>query len=620
MSIALRQLFKSFEGHPVVHDVTLDVGDGEFFVLLGPSGSGKSTVLRMIAGLLEEDAGRVLLRGVDVTGVPPQKRGVGFVFQSYALFRHMTVADNVEFALRIRRANREERRRRRAELLDLVGLSGLEARYPHQLSGGQQQRVALARALAHRPEVLLLDEPFGALDAKIRVELRRSLKAIQRELGVTTVFVTHDQEEAFELADRIGVMNEGRLLEVGPPTELYLRPRTEFVATFLGRANLMVGECRERGVRVGPIEIPFDAGVRAHDEVHRVQILFRPEDVAVKQTREALRWPSLGEGTVLDAEFSGSIERLRLRLPHLAGVRMIAPQAPYGADYAIVDAIRSQHQARMYPLAPGDRAHVGLRRAHVLLHPGLRFVALARDAEGAAALASLGHIARLAHARVTAIVDGKRASAEGARASLQGAPSVDVVSTQDAEAADAALRSGGPCDLIARAKPSRDAAAAVEELVAMGTHHVLLLGPQAPLPRHAVIAIALGEPGKDDVLFAGRLLRHLGTEATLLTVLDGVTGAEERQRAARFLEAGVRTLAGVGVRARALVRVGIVGATVRALLAELSAEMLVMGVPLAKQGERPRLAGVARELIEKSNVQAILCVRSTVRAAEGERP
>src|SRR5262245_30708388 len=212
MSIVLEQLGKRYEGHPVVNNVSLEIADGEFFVLLGPSGSGKSTILRMIAGLTAIDQGRVLLRGRDVGALPPQQRGVGFVFQHYALFRHMSVADNVEFGLRIRRAPAAERRRRRDELLELVGLAGLGARMPRQLSGGQQQRVALARALAYQPEVLLLDEPFGALDAKIRVDLRRTVRDVQRELKVSTVFVTHAQEEAFELADRVGVMNFGRLL------------------------------------------------------------------------------------------------------------------------------------------------------------------------------------------------------------------------------------------------------------------------------------------------------------------------------------------------------------------------------------------------------------------------
>ena len=202
MSIVLEQLTKRYEGYPVVNRLSLEIAEGEFFVLIGPSGSGKSTVLRMIAGLNTVDSGRIWLQGREVTHLPPPQRGVGFVFQHYALFEHMSVADNVEFALKIRRVKAPERRRRRDELLELVGLAGLGRRMPDQLSGGQQQRVALARALAHQPEVLLLDEPFGALDAKIRVELRRALRKIQKELGISSIFVTHDQEEAFDFSSR----------------------------------------------------------------------------------------------------------------------------------------------------------------------------------------------------------------------------------------------------------------------------------------------------------------------------------------------------------------------------------------------------------------------------------
>src|SRR5213594_1690865 len=281
MSIVLDQLLKRYEGHPVVNNMSLEVADGEFFVLLGPSGSGKSTLLRMIAGLVDTDGGRI-----------------GLVFQNYALFRHMSVAENIEFPLRIRTVPAAERRRRRDELLELVGLAGLGSRFPAQLSGGQQQRVALARALAHRPEVLLLDEPFGALDARIRTELRRTVHSIQRELRITTIFVTHDQEEAFELADRMGVMNFGRLLEIGPPNELYLRPQTEFVATFLGTANLMVGEVTRDGVRLGPVHFPLSTRPAAVGEARRVQVLFRPEDVAVKTSADALGWPLLGQALV----------------------------------------------------------------------------------------------------------------------------------------------------------------------------------------------------------------------------------------------------------------------------------------------------------------------------------
>src|ERR1700685_3705455 len=251
MSITLDQVTKRYQGVPVVNDVSIDIGDGEFFVLLEPSGSGKSTLLRAVAGLTGVDHGRISLHGRDVTHVPAQKRDVGLVFQNYALFRHMTIADNIEFALRVRRMRVPERRERRRELLRLVALEGMDERLPAQLSGGQQQRVAVARALAHKPEVLLLDEPFGALDAKIREELRRTIRQVQRELGITTVLVTHDQEEAFALADRIGVMNLGRLLEVGEPHDLYSQPATRFVATFLGAANLLLARRSADGIQLG---------------------------------------------------------------------------------------------------------------------------------------------------------------------------------------------------------------------------------------------------------------------------------------------------------------------------------------------------------------------------------
>src|SRR5690242_12735457 len=251
MSITLDQVTKRYQGVPVVNDVSLDIGDGEFFVLLGPSGSGKSTLLRAIAGLSGVDHGRISLHGRDVTHVAARERGVGLVFQNYALFRHMTVAENIEFALKVRRVKASERRKRRQELLRLVALEGMDQRLPAQLSGGQQQRVAVARALAHKPEVLLLDEPFGALDAKIREELRRTIREVQRELGITTVLVTHDQEEAFALADRIGVMNLGRLLEIGRPHDLYTRPQTRFVATFLGAANILLAHQGVDGMRFG---------------------------------------------------------------------------------------------------------------------------------------------------------------------------------------------------------------------------------------------------------------------------------------------------------------------------------------------------------------------------------
>jgi sulfate transport system ATP-binding protein len=224
MSIQLHQISKRYAGLAVVDQVSLDIADGELFVLLGTSGSGKSTLLRIIAGLSQPDQGRIILHGRDVTQLPPQARGTGFVFQNYSIFRHMSVSENIEFGLKLRRVPSAVRVQKCKELLDLVGMSGLGRRYADQLSGGQQQRVALARALAYEPDVLLLDEPFGALDLKTRAQLRRNLREVQRKLGVTTILVTHDQDEAFDLADRIGVLSRGKLLETGEPESLYRKP------------------------------------------------------------------------------------------------------------------------------------------------------------------------------------------------------------------------------------------------------------------------------------------------------------------------------------------------------------------------------------------------------------
>ena len=234
MSIEARDVTKRFGSFTALDDVSVEVPGGSLVALLGPSGSGKSTLLRVIAGLERPDSGAVLLDGVEVTSVPTQRRGVGFVFQHYAAFKHMTVRENVAFGLKLRRLPRQQVRRRVDELLELVQLAGLADRYPAQLSGGQRQRMVLARALAVEPKVLLLDEPFGALDARVRAELRAWLRRLHDEMHVTSVFVTHDQEEAMELADRIVLMNHGRIEQVGDPRHLYERPANDFVMRFVG--------------------------------------------------------------------------------------------------------------------------------------------------------------------------------------------------------------------------------------------------------------------------------------------------------------------------------------------------------------------------------------------------
>jgi sulfate transport system ATP-binding protein len=232
--IELRGISKRFGAFQALEDITLDIPDGSLTALLGPSGSGKSTLLRVIAGLETPDAGTVVIGGCDTTSVAPQRRGIGFVFQHYAAFKHMTVRDNVGFGLRVRRRPRREIAERVDELLALVGLAGLAERYPAQLSGGQRQRMALARALAVEPQVLLLDEPFGALDANVRAQLREWLRRLHEQVKVTTVLVTHDQEEAMDVADRIAVLDGGRIQQVGAPRELYDQPANAFVMSFLG--------------------------------------------------------------------------------------------------------------------------------------------------------------------------------------------------------------------------------------------------------------------------------------------------------------------------------------------------------------------------------------------------
>ena len=270
MSIAIRNVTKRFGAFTALDDVTLEIPDGSLTALLGPSGSGKSTLLRIVAGLERPDSGEVRLAGEDATLLAPQRRNVGFVFQHYAAFKHMTVRDNVAFALTIRKRPKQEIRERVDELLELVQLQGFADRYPSRLSGGQRQRMALARALAARPQVLLLDEPFGALDARVRAELRDWLRRLHEEVHVTTVFVTHDQEEAMEVADRVAVLDHGRLEQVGAPADLYDSPASEFVLRFVGDA-VRLGKHLVRPHEVVLRRWPSDQSVEV--EVERIAVL-----------------------------------------------------------------------------------------------------------------------------------------------------------------------------------------------------------------------------------------------------------------------------------------------------------------------------------------------------------
>jgi sulfate transport system ATP-binding protein len=277
-SIEIEGLTKSFGGFRAVDDVSFVAEDGKITALLGPSGSGKSTALRMIAGLERPDSGRITIAGEDQTKTSVQERRVGFVFQHYALFRHMTVQQNVEFGLRVRKEDPAKRRARVLELLELVHMAPFAERYPGQLSGGQRQRVALARALAPQPKVLLLDEPFGALDAKVRHDLRRWLDELHRELGVTSLLVTHDQEEALELANKIVVMHEGHVEQVGSPGDVYDNPTTPFVAGFVGSANVLHGSVVDGHIHLGSFRLP---GASHLEDGASATAFVRPHDVRV---------------------------------------------------------------------------------------------------------------------------------------------------------------------------------------------------------------------------------------------------------------------------------------------------------------------------------------------------
>jgi sulfate transport system ATP-binding protein len=331
MSIEIRQLDKRFGSTVVCDALDLDIADGELVALLGPSGSGKTTLLRLIAGLETPDGGRVRFHGADAAA-DPRARRVGFVFQHYALFAHMTIFENVAFGLRVRpRASRPDAatiRRRVHELLALVQLDWLADRYPHQLSGGQRQRIALARALAVEPEVLLLDEPFGALDAKVRKDLRRWLRRLHDEMHVTTVFVTHDQDEAMEVADRVVIMNHGRIEQTGTPDEVYDHPRTPFVLQFLGDVNLFHGRF---GRPPGAADADPSDGDVSYVRPHELQILGTPEDgtlpvtlsqVLMLGTQARLEFRRVDDGSWVDVELPRSeFAVLRAKLGLASGSR-----------------------------------------------------------------------------------------------------------------------------------------------------------------------------------------------------------------------------------------------------------------------------------------------------------
>jgi putative spermidine/putrescine transport system ATP-binding protein len=342
-SVSLRDLTRVFGATRALNEMSLEIAPGELVALLGPSGCGKTTALRIVAGFEYADAGEVLIDGKDISGVPAAKRDMGMVFQSYSLFPNMTALDNVAFGLRMRKVGGGARRKRAAELLDMVGLSAQAGQWPHQLSGGQQQRVALARALAIEPRVLLLDEPLSALDAKVRLQLREQIRTLQQRLGTTTLFVTHDQEEALSMADRVGVMRAGRLEQVAEPAELYSRPATAFVAEFVGTMNRLPAELGGGGtvVTVLGATVPAQEGGPSSGPV---DALVRPENLTVAAAEG-------GNGIVTGRTFLGAVTRVAVRL---------------SGDTEVAVDVSSAAAAAM---APGTAVQVSLPAAPVLVAP-----------------------------------------------------------------------------------------------------------------------------------------------------------------------------------------------------------------------------------------------------------
>ena len=322
MSIELKDVGKQFGEVAAVNPLSLSVKDGELMALLGPSGGGKTTVLRMIAGLEIPTQGDIFIRGHRVNDIPVQKRNIGFVFQNYALFKNMTVFKNIAFGLKIKKWAGDDIQARVSELVSLLGLEGLEKRYPQQLSGGQRQRVAIARALAPRPDVLLLDEPFGAVDAKIRQELRDWLVRLHHDLNVTTLFVTHDQEEALEISDRIVIFSQGTLEQIGTPREVYEQPVNEFVARFIGVMNVLEVEVAAGVARINELEFPAPL----HPDRTRMRIGFRPYAVQISPDLLEYRYRAVLRRTY----FLGIMLRLELELPSGLVVRSRMTKEEYG--------------------------------------------------------------------------------------------------------------------------------------------------------------------------------------------------------------------------------------------------------------------------------------------------
>jgi sulfate/thiosulfate transport system ATP-binding protein len=614
MSIVLDHVSKRFGAHVALDEVSLEVADGELFVLLGGSGSGKSTALRIIAGLTRPDEGRILLQGERVDHLPPQKRGVGFVFQNYSLFQHMTVGRNIEFGMRIHKVPQAERLRRRENLLNLIGMEGMTDRLPHRLSGGQQQRVAVARALAYQPAVLLMDEPFGALDVRTRSQLRKSLKEIQHKLKVTTILVTHDQEEAFELADRIGILERGHLVEIGPPASLYRRPKTELVARFLGDANLLVGEIRSGKLHVGesilslPPEAPQVTGSL------EVKVLIRPEELEVRPRGASADGKGLGLGKILETLHAGPVLRMKIGIPALRGTTILSPEPVFGQVEPTLIAHALPEIGELPVLIPGAPVQLTVRNLHVIPHEGGSLLVCidgselsGRGLEFAARLASQMH-GRMEILGVAEKPNEETRAREGLSAAIQGL-------SGEFPSLKTRLRAGNAADRIleelerdvyemvvlgyrGRHGPARSMGSTAEKLVMLSRVPILIVPEARHSLRKILICVASGVSGRSDVIFAGRLAGRAGAQATLLHVMEreqpGLQGAAPDTQTSEYLREltterlarGILTLKLMGVPSEMKMRQGVATAEILEEARSGDYDLIALGAP-----EPPRWRG-----------------------------
>ncbi|TAJ97859.1 MAG: ATP-binding cassette domain-containing protein [Candidatus Manganitrophaceae bacterium] len=593
MSISLKNISKLYGEQAVVDDVSLEIFPGELFVLLGASGSGKTTVLRMIAGLVSPDRGEILLQERVVNDLTPQERNVGFVFQNYSLFRHMTVAENIGFGLQIRRVDRKAREEKIHHLLELIGLPGFGHRYPSQLSGGQQQRVAVARALAYEPQVLLLDEPFGALDLKTRMQLRQSLKQIHRELGVTTVMVTHDQSDAFELGDRIGIMERGKLLATGEPSDIYKRPKSEYVAQFLGAANFFTGVMQDRHVQIGSAFLPLPEGAAAPEKGERVQVLIRPEQFEIAAGRESLRGTFLGEGEIRDCLFVGGSHRMTVHVPGV--VRSMA--GGFGdPDPTNLSVLMGMGQGP-YPVGQGEKVVVGATSFHILPYQGLHtLVGIDGSEHGEHALQFAVYLSKKTQGRLTILGVAERFLEE--TKAREGLAQASQAAQKELQEVATAFRRGHPAEEILNETEQN-----LYDLVILGTRGrhapsrflgstAARVSVNAPVPtlltptpfqdfKKILVCISSERVRKSDIRFVGRIARNTGASVVLFHVSP--EGGEKE--GFFYLQQVRQILESLGLRVETKIGEGEIVGTILKEAYEGSYDLLVLGTRIGNLRE-----------------------------------